>query len=259
MRLKDRVAIITGGGTGIGRATALAFSSEGASVVVAARNLPNLEDVARQIESKGGKAMPVKTDVADEEQVRRMVERAIGEYGRIDILVNNSGIVGPIANVADLELEDWNQTMAINLTGAMLCSREVLKDMIPRQSGNIINMSSLNGKQGMVSRSAYVSSKWAMNGFTQTLSMEVGKYNIWVNAIAPGTVEGERARNALKEMARVRGLPVDEIARQQASRASLERFVTPEEVAWTAVFLASDESAGITGQVISVDAGRTSL
>ncbi len=111
----------------------------------------------------------------------------------------------------------------------------------------------------MVLRSSYVTSKWAMNGFTQTLSMEVGKYNIRVNAIAPGTVAGERAENAIKDMAEKRGISYQEVFEQVASRASLERVVTPEEVAWTALFLASDESSGITGQIISVDAGRTGL
>ncbi len=259
MRLKDKVAIITGGAGNIGKAIALAYSNEGAAVVVASRNPANLEAVAKEIRTNGGHATAIKTDVADEEQVCRMVEQALSEYGKVDILVNNSGIVGPIVTVADLKLEDWNQAMSINLTGPMLCSREVLKDMIPRASGNIINMSSLLGKMGMVLRSTYCASKWGLNGFTQTMSMEVGKYNIRVNAIAPGTVEGKRARNALEDMAKLRGLPYDEIVRQQAIRASLERFVTPEEVAHLAVFLASDESAGITGQIIGVDAGRTSL
>ncbi len=259
MRLKNKVAIITGGGTGIGKAIALAFSEEGISVVLASRNLSNLEGVANEIKAKGGRATAIKTDVADEKQVQEMVAQTLSEYGKVDILINNSGIVGPIATVADLNLEDWNQTIAVNLTGAMLCSREALKDMIPRRSGSIINMSSLNGKQGMVLRSSYVTSKWAMNGFTQTLSMEVGKYNIRVNAIAPGTVAGERAENAIKDMAEKRGISYQEVFEQVASRASLERVVTPEEVAWTALFLASDESSGITGQIISVDAGRTSL
>lgn len=259
MRLKNKVAIITGGGTGIGKAVALAFSDEGAFVVLASRNLSNLEDVANEVKAKGGRATAIKTDIAAEKQVQEMVAQTLSEYGKVDILINNSGIVGPIAAVADLKLEDWNQTMAVNLTGVMLCSREVLKDMILRHSGNIINMSSLNSKQGMVLRSSYVVSKWAMNGFTQTLSMEVGRYNIRVNAIAPGTVAGERAENAIRDMAKKRELPYEEVFEQVASRASLGRVVTPEEVAWTAVFLASDDSSGITGQVISVDAGRTSL
>ena len=260
MRLKDKEAIITGGGTGIGKAIALAFFNEGAAVVLASRNLSNLEEVASEIKAKGGKATAIKTDVADESQVQKMVEQTLSEYGRVDILVNNSAVTtSGIAYLVDLKLEDWNQTLAVNLTGVMLCSREVLKDMIPRRSGSIINMSSLSGKQGMVSRSPYTTSKWGINGFTQTLSMEAGKHNIRVNAIAPGPVEGEAAENGIRGMAKRRGIPYQELVNQMASRASLGRFVTPDEVARLAVFLASDESSGITGQTISVDGGRTSL
>ena len=259
MRLKDKVAIVTGGGVGIGRAIALAFSSEGVALVLASRNLANLEAVAGEIKGKGGQATAIEADVADESQVKRMVAQTLSQYGKVDILVNNSGIAGPTVAVVDLKLEDWNQTIAVDLTGAMLCSREVLKDMIPHESGNIINISSLAGRQGMVFRSPYTVSKWGLIGFTQTLSMEVGKYNIRVNCIAPGPVYGERIENVIKARSKTFGVPEEEIAKQLVSRASLAKFVTAEEVAWAAVFLASDESSGITGQTISVDGGRTSL
>lgn len=259
MRLKDKVAIVTGGGVGIGKAIALAFTNEGATVVVASRNLENLEDVAAEIKAKGGKTTTIKTDVTDENQVKEMVSQTLSEYGKIDILVNNSGIAGPTLAVVDLKLKDWNQTIAVDLTGAMLCSREVLKDMIKRKSGNIINISSIAGKHGMVLRSPYTVSKWGLIGFTQTLSMEVGKYNIRVNCIAPGPVAGERVENIIRARSEALGIPEEEIAKQMTSRTSLGKFVTAEEVAWATVFLASDESSGITGQTLSVDAGRTSL
>lgn len=259
MKLKDKVAIVTGGAGNIGKAIAFAYSNEGAAVVVASRNKANLEAVAKEIRAEGGHSIAIQTDVADEEQVCRMVEQTLSEYGKIDILVNSILNVGPSANVVDLTLEGWNQTLATNLTGPMLCSREVLKDMIPRASGNIINISSLSGKMGMVLRSTYCASKWGLNGFTQTMSMEVGKYNIHVNAIAPGPVVGDALDGSIRDMASIRGLTYEELAGQMTSRTSLDRFVTAEEVAHLAVFLASDESNGITGQIISIDGGRTSL
>ena len=144
MKLKDKVAIVTGGAGNIGKAIALAYANEGAAVVVASRDLSNLEAVAREIKAGGGHAIAIKTDVVDEKQVCRMVEQTLSEYGKVDILVNSILNTGPNANVVDLQLKDWNQTIATNLTGPMLCSREVLKDMIPRASGNIVNISSLS-------------------------------------------------------------------------------------------------------------------
>ena len=138
MRLNRKVAIVTGGGVGIGKAISLAFAAEGAAVAVASRNQPRLESVAGEIRAKGGKAIAIPTDISDENQVKKMVAQALNEYGQIDILVNNSGIAGPTVSANDIKLEDWDEVLAVNLTGAMLCTREVLKDMLAHQSGNII-------------------------------------------------------------------------------------------------------------------------
>ena len=148
MRLKDKIAIVTGGGKGIGRTISLAFASEGATVVMAARGLSHLEQTAEEIRSRNGKVLDIQTNVANEEQVQQMVAKTLREFGQIDILVNNSGIIGPVASVVDMKLDAWNETLAINLTGAMLCSREVLKHMIPRKRGTIINISSEGGRGG---------------------------------------------------------------------------------------------------------------
>ncbi len=255
MRLNNKVAIVTGGGVGIGRAISLAFASEGAAVVVAARALPRLEAVADEIRSGGGRAIAIQTDVSDENQVKKMVAQTLNEYDQIDILVNNSGIAGPTINVVDIELDDWNEVLAINLTGAMLCAREVLKSMIARQSGNIINISSAAGRGGFAMRSPYCVSKWGIIGLTQTLAVEVGEYNIRVNCIAPGPVEGERIENVLKAKAKATGLTYEELRSKSTANAALGRMVTATEIAGTAVFLVSDESSGITGQTFSVNAG----
>ena len=258
MKLNNKVALVTGGGVGIGEAISLAFASEGAAVVVAARTLPRLEAVAEKIKSGGGKATAIQTDVSDEGQVKRMVAQTLSEYGQVDILVNNSGIMGPTASVVDIKLEDWNEVLAINLTGAMLCSREVLKSMVSRQRGNILNISSRAGQKGFPMRSPYCVSKWGMIGLTQTLALEVGRYNIRVNCISPGRTEGERIENVRKARAEAAGLTYEEILnRERATTTSpLGRVtVTTDEVANTAVFLVSDESGGITGENISVSAG----
>ena len=149
MRLKDKVAIVTGGGKGIGKAVALAFAREGASVVVAGRTLAALQETCDEIRGKGGNARPVQTDVTIEEQVIWMVVETVKEFGKVDILVNNSGVAGPIVKLQDMELARWNETLAIDLTGAMLSSREVLKYMVPRRSGAIINIVSEGGRAGL--------------------------------------------------------------------------------------------------------------
>ena len=260
MRLDNKVVIVTGGGAGIGKAISLAFAAEGAAVVVTARTLSRLETLAEEIRSKGGRATAIQTDIADEDQVRNMVAQTLNEYGQIDILVNNAAITGATANVVDIKLDDWNDELAVGLTGTMLCTREVLKSMIPRQNGNIINISSNAGRGGYPMRSPYCVIKWGVIGLTQTLAMEVGAYNIRVNCIAPAWVEGERVERAMRTRAEATGRPYEEVYQEMiinraAARAALGRIVTPTEVASAAVFLASDESSGITGQTIDVNAG----
>lgn len=145
MRVGNKVAIVTGGGRGIGRAISAALASEGARVVVAGRSAPLLEEVVKDIKSKGGQARAIQTDVRDETQVKQMVAQTLTDWGPIDVLVNNAGITGPTSNLVDLDLSDWNEVLTVNLTGFMLYVREVLKGMIPRKSGNIINISSISG------------------------------------------------------------------------------------------------------------------
>ncbi|MFC2033109.1 SDR family NAD(P)-dependent oxidoreductase [Chloroflexota bacterium] len=257
-RLNGKVAIVTGGGVGIGEAIALAFAAEGAEVVIAARALPRLEAVAEKIRSQGGKAIAMQIDVSDEEQVKQMVARTLDEYGRVDILVNNSGIAGPTVKLVDLELAGWNETLAIDLTGTMLCSREALKNMVERQCGNIINISSVAGTIGVAMRTPYCAAKWGVIGFTQALAKEVHKNNIRVNCIAPGMVEGERMVNVFTARAEAEGMTYDDVVAKDtaAVRARMgDVFLSADEIAGTAVFLASDESSGVTGRTLTVDKG----
>ncbi|OGO30188.1 MAG: hypothetical protein A2Z29_07520 [Chloroflexi bacterium RBG_16_56_11] len=248
--------MITGGGRGIGRAIALAFAAEGADVVVAARTESSLKEVAGQINAAGRKSLAVVTDLAHPEQPLSLVELTLARFGRIDILVNNSGIEGPIMNVAEMDLAGWNELLAVNLTGAMLCSRYVLeKSMIPRKTGIIVNITSAAGRRGLPTRSAYSSSKFAMIGFTQSLASEVGRYGIRVNAIAPGAVEGERIERVFKIAAKNAGITYEQIVANSNARSALGRMVKSEEVAALAVFLASEQSSAITGQTININAG----
>jgi NAD(P)-dependent dehydrogenase (short-subunit alcohol dehydrogenase family) len=260
-RLKNRVAIITGGGKGIGKAISLAFSREGAIVVAAGRTLSALQETCDEIRTKGGIAKAIQTDVSVEEQVIRMVSETIKEFGKVDILVNNSAVAGPTVKVADMDLSKWNETVAIDLMGGMLCAREVLKYMIPRRSGNIISIVSEagrsgDGRSGYPLRSAYCSSKMGLIGLTETLSIEVGEFNIRVNAVSPGPVMGEHIMNVIKARVRSLNKPFEEIIKGLSENSSLKRMAEESEIASVAVFLASDESSAITGQTISASCGQ---
>ncbi len=254
-RLQGKKALVTGGGVGIGESIALAFAREGADVAIASRNTANLDRVAQKLRGSGRGALAITADIASEEQVKAMVARTIDEFGRIDVLVNNSGIPGQFLDVSEMDLADWNEVLAVNITGTMLCSREALRDMRARKSGNIINISSMAGKRVTPKRSSYVSSKFAMHGFTLTLAQEVGPDNIRVNCICPGATEGDRIERVISSFVESTERTYEEVRTRLESRASLRRMVTPEEVAECAVFFASEESSGMTGQIVDVSAG----
>lgn len=256
MQLEGKIALITGGGRGLGKGIALTFAEEGADMVIAARTEEALKETASEIEAMGRKCLPIVTDQAQPEQIRRTVDKTLEEFGRVDVLVNNAGIGGPSISVADMDLEAWNQTLAINLTGSMLYAKYVLKDdMIPRQSGNIINISSVSGRFGHPNRSPYATSKWALIGLTQTLAMEVGKYGIRVNCIAPGPVVGERIEWAMRKVSQSQGISYEQAVANEVARTVLGKMTQPEEVGYLAVFLATDKAASITGQTINCNAG----
>jgi NAD(P)-dependent dehydrogenase (short-subunit alcohol dehydrogenase family) len=255
MRLKDKVAIITGGGSGIGRAISLAFAAEGAIVVVTGRTFARLKEVADDITSKGGIARAISANIADEINVKEMVAQAVKEYGQIDVLVNNAGIPGPTVNIADMELDKWNEVLSINLTGAMLCSREVLANMIVRKRGSIINISSVGGMSGFPMRSPYCVSKMGIIGLTETMAIEVGDYNIRVNCISPGAVRGDRVLNAAQAKGKALGIHYEKVLERLTKDYSLKRLIEPSEIATAAVFLASDDASAITGHTLVVSCG----
>ena len=251
-RLDGKLAIVTGGGSGIGEATAKVFAEAGATVVVTGRRSEPLEQVAKEI---GGHAMVC--DVSDQAQVRTMFAQALRITGRIDILLNNAGVAGPIAPVAKVDMEAWIQCMNINLMGAMFCLQEAARIMEAQKSGSIINMSSLMGIQGYPMRSAYVASKFALIGITETMARELGPLNVRVNALMPGAVSGENMDRILARRAEAEGRCTEEIERENYTDvAALKRWVSPEEVGRAALYYASDLSSAITGDKMKVDCGR---
>jgi len=187
MKLKDQVAVITGGGRGLGRATALTFAKAGANVALVARTESEIEHVAGEISKLGVRAIAIKTDVSKEDQVEAMVQKVMDEFGRVDILVNSAGF-GKHANIQDIQTDVWDLTMNVNLRGIMLCTRAVFRHMIEQESGYIINISSGAGKHGSPKYGTYSTSKFGVIGFTECLAAEGRRYGIKASVICPGPV-----------------------------------------------------------------------
>jgi NAD(P)-dependent dehydrogenase (short-subunit alcohol dehydrogenase family) len=255
MELHNKIAVITGGGRGIGRVIALACAREGANLVLASRSKEALEETRAMVEDLGRKALVVPTDIRQEERVHNLAEQTLSHYGRIDILVNNSGIAGPTTPLWNITLADWEETFAVNVTGVYLCCRAFLPGMIEQRSGSIIMISSMTGKRPLYGRTPYAGTKLALVGIARTLAWEVGPYGIRVNVISPGAVEGERVKQVVRNQAAAQGISEDEALRQFTSSSPLGRLVPPVDIAAAAVFLASDRSASITGEDLNVSAG----
>jgi len=253
--LDGQVALITGGGTGIGRAIALLFAREGCDVAISGRRPEPLEETVALIESEGRRGLAVAGDIGSQEDVSRMVARTAETLGGPDILVNNASVVGQVGPVAGLDLREWEEAIRINVTGAMLCCREAIPRMIARGGGAIVNVSSNVGRRGFPNRAPYVCGKWAMHGLGQTLALEVAKHGVRVNTICPGPVMTDRLRGSMERMAAARGVTVDDVRREWEAESPMGRFATAEECARVALFLASDASSAMTGQALNVTCG----
>ena len=247
MKVKDKVAIVTGAASGIGRATALRLAKEGAHVVVTDIDLEKAKEVANEIKASGGKAIVMKVDVTKSEDTTRMAESALDEFGRIDILVN---VAGGGARARRTLLRDStedveNQMLSLNLKGVLNCTRAVIGHMMDRQSGKIVSIASMGGMIGIPKDSVYTAAKAGIIGFTKALAKEVASHGIHVNCVSPGAIE-------------TKGMPyLDEAGERVRKATLLGRLGKPEEVANMVVFLASDEASFITGQNAVVCGGRS--
>ncbi|MBQ16511.1 MAG: hypothetical protein CMJ65_05250 [Planctomycetaceae bacterium] len=256
MSLQGQVAVVTGGGRGIGLACVRALARDGASVIIATPEDDERLAAVEELQSRGVDVLGTDTDVTCEEQVASMVAQASDRFGRIDILVNNAGIIGPTSPVQEIQRRDWDQVMAVNVTGSYLCCREVLPGMITRQSGRIINIASTAGKIGFPLRSPYAASKWAVIGLTKTLAAEVGRQGILVNAVCPGPIAGPRMDAIIAARAEKTGTPAEDVRATLEESTLLGRLIPPEHIAEMVTFLASDRATSITGQTLDVTAGH---
>jgi len=245
MRLKDKTTIITGSRRGIGKGIAVRFAQEGANVVVSDINLEECEQVAKEIQDAGGKAIAVKCDVTNVDEIQGMVNKTNEAFGRVDILVNNAGIFIQ-KPINEMTQDEWDKLMAINLRSVFLCTKAVLPGMIESKYGKIINIASIAGQVGYAYSSAYCASKGGIINLTREMAVELAQHKINVNAIGPGAIETAMTKDLLEN---------EEMKKAVLAGIPLKRIGTPEDIANAALYLASDEADYVTGHCLFVDGG----
>jgi NAD(P)-dependent dehydrogenase (short-subunit alcohol dehydrogenase family) len=254
VELQDQVVIITGAGRGIGKEVALVAAAAGARIVLVARTAPQLEAVAQTIREAGGQALAYPCDLAVPESAAGVVDAAIAEFGRVDVLVNNAAM-NYVANLVMSKDDRWRELYELNVFAMVRLTRLVLKRLIRQKSGRIINVSSVSAKVGASYNAAYASSKAAMIGFTKSVAREVAKLGITVNAVCPWHVDTEMVRDSMASRAKMFGKTADEYLAGIIAENPQGRIMTAREMAATCVFLMSHDARGITGQALNVDGG----
>ena len=247
--MAKRRVLVTAGASGIGLEIVRAFSANDAVVFVCDINPEALKALEGEIPG-------VKTglcDVSKREDVERMMTECVRVLGGLDVIVNNAGIAGPTAPVEEVDPDEWDQVMAVDLTGTFYVTQLAIPHLKKSSAGVILNMSSVAGRFGYANRSPYSTAKWGLIGFTKTLSIELGEYGIRANAILPGVVDGPRIQKVFEGRAKVSGKSVDEVKQEAMSIQSLKRMVDPKDIAALAVFLASDAAKSISGQMLPID------
>lgn len=247
--MKTQRVLVTAGASGIGREIVRAFVAQGAEVYVVDLNAAGLAELAKE----SGRIHTAVCDMSSRSQIEAMVPAAAAALGGLDVLVNNAGISGPTAPVESFDPDAWDSVMQVNVNGTFNVTRLAIPYLKQSDAGSIIVMSSVAGRFGYPNRSAYSASKWALIGFTKSLSRELGADGIRVNAILPGAVAGERIENVLAGRAAISGRPVEEERRAAMAIQSLQRFVDPRDIAALAVFISSDAGKSISGQMLPID------
>ena len=255
MLLEGQVAAVTGAGTGIGREISLRLAAEGADVVLTGRSTEAMAEVAGLVRAAGRRALPLAMDLRDPDSITAAAVAAEAEFGRVDVLVNNSGVGGPSAPLVDMPIDEWEDTFRVNVTGTMLACKAFLPGMLARRSGSVVVIGSVTGKRPLVNRTPYAASKTALIGLVRTLAWEVGSSGVRVNLVSPGGVEGARIDWVLEQQAVSRGITVDQARAEFAGGAALQRLTSPQDVADAVAFLASPRAAAITGEDLNVSAG----
>ncbi len=248
MLLKDKVAVITGAGSGMGKAAALNLANQGTCLVLGNRNTQKGRETADEVNKQGGNAIFQKTDVTVEQNVKDLIEIAVEEYGRLDIAFNNAGILGPIMPLHKITLDDFKKNMEVNSTGVFLCMKYQIEKMLQTGSGVIINNASIYGIKGQANWSAYCASKHSVTALTKSAAVEYANKNIRINAVAPGPVNTPMLQKATKNNPQA-----------AAGYVPLKRIAEPQEIADAVLWLSSDSSSYITGHILTIDGGITLL
>lgn len=252
--MSGRVAVVTGGNRGIGRAVAVALAADGFAVAVTARDTATLTDTVAEIERAGGVAVPLPCDVRDEGSVAAMAQAARG-LGPVHTVVANAGVAGPTAPLQEIALADWRDCVATDLDGVFLTFRAFVTDLIDVGAGSLIAMSSMTGKRPLHGRTPYAAAKMGLIGLVRSLALELGPHGIRVNAVCPGAVAGRRIDDVIRRQAAARGISAEQALAAFTEASPLGRLVEAGEVAAACAYLASDAAASITGEDLNVTAG----
>ncbi len=243
-RVEGKIALVTGAGSGIGRATALTFAREGAKVAVADMDSSGGEETVRLIKDSGSDATFIKVDVSQESEVKAMVDNVVSVYGRLDCAHNNAGIEGAVAPMAEYKIEDWNKVIAVNLTGVWLCLKHEISQMLKQDGGAIVNTASISGLIGDKNMCAYNASKHGVNGLSKGAAVEYSRQGIRVNSVCPGVI-----RTSMVERLIASG------AQSETDLGPMGRLARPEEIGEVVVWLCSDAASFVTGHTMAADGG----